>query len=117
MVLSPGRFMPIPQEPVISAARIRVLLGRRGWQLFWETTNPADTYDIMQRTGGETESSIPGFVRIKDWIPRNSSVETWSDYSCILDQPIEGDFQFGDLRFNLMVAARELARVVELPYA
>lgn len=108
MTLAPSGFKRIPQQQVITASGLRKLVGLPGWQLFWQITDAADVDDIMDRTGGSSASSIAGAIRIKDWIPRSSSAETWSVYTCFLDQPVEGEFRVGNLRYNLMVAARQL---------
>lgn len=114
MSLAPATFKRTLPDRVITAARTRVLNGLAGYDLFWTVTHPADFADILSRTGGAGASSIPGYIRIIDWIPRASNQETWSDYSCILDQPIEGEFRQGSNRYNLLVSARELVRAVEL---
>lgn len=115
MAGEPEEMKPIRPDTIISAAGIRILMGGRGWRLYWRTVDPPVIADIMTRTGGETDSSIEGFIQIKDWVPRSLTQETVSRYSCILDQPIEGDFDVGDVRYNLMVEARELVLVSNLP--
>lgn len=114
MLAPPQGIKRISPEQIITASGIRVLNGLGSWELYWKIVDPADTDDIFDRTGGSSASSIAGYIRIQDWVLRSSSVPTYSDYSCFLDQPVEGDFQVGHNRYNLKVAARQLVVVENL---
>lgn len=111
MSLAPASIKQIKPDEIITASGVRVLNGLWGWELNWIVTDPTDLYDIVSRTGGTSESSIAGFIRVPDIIPRSAAF-TWSDNSAFLDQFTESEIRQGTLRYNVRVRARQL-----VPYA
>lgn len=111
--LAPASIKQIKPDEIITASGLRKLNGLWGWELTWIVTDPVDLYDIVSRTGGTSESSIVGFIRVPDIIPRSSAF-TWSDNSCFLDQFTDSEIRQGTLRYNVRVRARQLVPYAEL---
>ncbi len=114
MHLPPTAVKKPPRKEVFTASGYRKLLGSEWRELYWSIADPLDMNDIFSRTGGRAASCILGYLRTKDWVSRASTYESWSDYVCFLDQPEEGDWQIGDLRYNLMVRCRRMVVYQEL---
>lgn len=106
--LAPSSIKRIKPDAVVTASGLRKTNGLPGYQFFWQITDPVDLDYIFDRTGGDTDSSVAGFVRVPDWVQRSSSAPTWSDWYAFLDQPLEGEFRQGPNRYNLMVEVRQM---------
>src|SRR5262245_17626661 len=114
MSLPPDHVRTIPPEEHFTASGYRKLLGSRGIEFLWKLVDAVDWDDICDRTGGSSATSIYGWVRTKDWITRHATTESWSDYRAYIDQPIDGEWYVGDIRYNIMVRCRRLVKVTEL---
>jgi hypothetical protein len=114
MLKLPTHAKRLPPDSVITASRKKRLNGLPAWELYWESVTIAEFRDIIDRCGGITATSIAGWVRIVDWKSRATSQETWSDHSCFLDQPEEGDWPIFGTRHRIRVIAREVLAVTNL---
>lgn len=111
---SPQRVVPLEPDQIVKSNGLKVENGPFGWQLFWDELSPTELETIFDKTGGENESSIFGYIRIWDRKPRSSS-ESWAVYTCVLDQPVKPEYRAGPSRYNVMVAARNLVVYELLP--
>jgi hypothetical protein len=112
--LAPPVVKIIKPVEVVTASGLRKLLGKPGRELLWDIANIADLKAITDRTGGTAASSVPGYIRCEDTIPRSSTVPTYSDWSCWLDQPQEGEFRQGPNRYNVKVTVRRMTLYQQL---
>lgn len=113
--LAPARIVEIMPDEVFTASGYRKLLGSEGRELYWDITNAVDWDDLMTRTGGTAASSILGAIQCPEHVSRFSTVPSYGQFLCFLDQPVKGEFRQGPNRYNVMVRARRMVLSVALP--